>query len=111
MSVLTRSANPYFNKVSYSGKSIDEESATLAGIALKVFYFLSMTGVGVAVYMLNFISEKYMVYALIGAGGIGIISALISFLIPSITPVTGTLFCLSQGFSSRFCMCRLCFIL
>lgn len=93
----TKLSNPYFKKIS-DEHYVSENPATYGSIAMKVIYFLLLTGAGVCAYIYNIVPEEYINYALMGAVAITIVASIINFFNPKGTPFFGTLFCIAEGF-------------
>ncbi|GKX30262.1 membrane protein [Vallitalea longa] len=93
----TKLLNPYFKKIS-DEHNISGKPASYGSIAIKVLFFLLLTGAGVCAYVFNVVPEEYINYALIGAGVITMITSLINFFNPKGTPIFGSLFCIAEGF-------------
>lgn len=91
-------SNPYFKRLSNQPDINVGEPCTLAGISLKILFFMLITAGGVYAYISGIVPEAYMTYAIIGAAATTIISILLNLLVPTGTPVIGSMFCLSEGF-------------
>ncbi|WDV47216.1 Bax inhibitor-1/YccA family protein [Clostridiaceae bacterium M8S5] len=95
-------SNPYFRRISKKAEVNNNNPSTFGGIALKVVLFLLITGGGLCAYIYKLVPESYMMYSLIGAGATTVITALLNYLIPTLTPLFGTLYCIAQGFLIGF---------
>lgn len=98
----TQLSNPYFKKISSQFDITEGKSASYRGIALKIVFFLMLTGAGVAAYMLHLVPEQYTVPALIATGTVALITPFINFLVPKATLVFGSLFCIAEGYLIGF---------
>ncbi|MDD3337433.1 MAG: Bax inhibitor-1/YccA family protein [Lachnospiraceae bacterium] len=108
-----RMTNPVIRKLGKVQERAEggAKAASYAGIAKKTAFFLLMTIVGVAAFFV--VKGKYpytnindmgpiMLLAVLGTGLLTLITPMLAWLIRPTIPVTGTLYCLSQGFILSF---------
>ncbi|MFA6627794.1 MAG: Bax inhibitor-1/YccA family protein [Bacilli bacterium] len=94
------SSNPVFRKLEKENVGVNEgfAQATYAGVALKSLYYLFMAVVGAVIGIYLMVNQPdIFVSILIGSFIVGLITALMSFIKPNWTKVTGTIYCLAEG--------------
>lgn len=95
-----RSANPVFKRMSHMDQyiGVDYQEATYRGVAGKTLFFILMVVVGA--FLGIFFATTYpqtFIPMLTGVAIVGFILGLVSFMVPTITKITGTFYCLFQG--------------
>ena len=114
------SSNPVMRRLDKVDERADDRAATYGGIAMKTIYFLLFTVVGIFVQLITakyfatgetfdinyegfqvslYMSETMM---LIGAVIAAIVFQLLAFFARATTPVTGALYCVTQGYFISF---------
>lgn len=79
--------------------SSQEDSATYGGVAIKTLFFLVLTGIGVAAYLLNPFNIQSNMVVFFVVLGITILAPIICWFAKSLSPILGALYSLGQGFS------------
>ena len=117
-------SNPVMRRLEKVNEHDEVNHATYGGILGKTVFFMVMTIGGIAlqlalanmlatgeVHTLNIKAFEFVIYSgeiipLIGAVILGIVFQLLAFFVKSSTPVTGALYCVTQGYFISFLVFR-----
>lgn len=113
-------SNPVMRRLDKVNEYADDNAATFGGITGKTIYFLLFSVVGIFLQLIlaktlaggqlvNFNIKgfevslyMYEIFALLGATILAIIFQLLAFFVRGTTPVTGALYCVTQGYFISF---------
>ncbi|WFD10218.1 Bax inhibitor-1/YccA family membrane protein [Tepidibacter hydrothermalis] len=91
-------SNPYIQRVAGESNEYVGDTCTYGGIIEKAMYFFLVTFIGIGAFLFMQMHQPYVTYILIGAGVVGIIAPLLSYLVPKAIPILGTFFGFAQGY-------------
>ncbi len=91
-------SNPYLRRVQNSSFSGTGEAASIKGVAAKSLFFLALTGVGILIFRSGVVPISMMNTAMVVASVITLVTMLAGSFIPSVTPLVGSIFSISEGF-------------
>ncbi len=94
----TNTNNPFIKNITVGNASQGASVSTYAGVSAKLIFFFLCTGIGVSAYFMFPIPWGQEAFYMAGSAAIAIVTSILCYRKPEVTPIAGTIFTLSQGY-------------